>query len=68
LDHPVDQAGIAKPNFTFSSLFSPFYTFSSLNLQPIQTLNQKNNPKQPLRKGEDPSFLAIETRLKKCDV
>jgi hypothetical protein len=54
LDHPVDQAGIAKPNFTFSSLFSPFYTFSSLNLQPIQTLNQKSNLKNALQnKGED---------------
>jgi hypothetical protein len=54
LDHPVDQAGIAKANFTFSSLFSPFSTFSSLNLQPIQALNQKSNLKNALQnKGED---------------
>jgi hypothetical protein len=43
--------------FKGSSLFPPFlpfYTFSSRNLQPIQPLNQKNNPKQALNQNRLP--------------
>ena len=48
-----------------ASLFSPFHTFSSLNLQPIQTLNQKSNPNNVFHGGGVVYYLQLTALSKK---